>query len=141
MSITLPTSLVHDHTFVGRHHTLLVRLVDNPSLQLEASDLAGAQQMLTSSFTLAKGMGDLNGQVASLTSLQQVSRLGAWCTQRGQQVRSVGSVHSTGSMHGLHLACATSKYVGQLKMPLCSSHGTKAYPCWLESLHAVGMPP
>ena len=43
-----------------------------PPPKLEASDLSGATQMLTSSFTLAKGMGDLNGQVAALSVLQQV---------------------------------------------------------------------
>jgi hypothetical protein len=34
--------------------------------------------MLTSSFTLAKGLGDLNGQVAALMVLQQVGGFLCW---------------------------------------------------------------
>lgn len=41
-------------------------------LQVSSADSQGALQMVTSSFTLAKGAGDLHAQVASLSMMQQL---------------------------------------------------------------------
>jgi hypothetical protein len=41
-------------------------------LQINNADVAGAHSMVTSSFTLAKGAGDLAAQVASLSMAQQL---------------------------------------------------------------------
>ncbi|GBF89516.1 hypothetical protein Rsub_02088 [Raphidocelis subcapitata] len=55
------------------NHQLINQLLNIMApMRAEANDAACAQQMLTSAFTLAKGMGDINGQVASLSVLLQV---------------------------------------------------------------------
>lgn len=60
-------------------HQLLIqrphrRAREPPPPQLEASDVDGAKQMLASSLSLAKGVGDLNSMVAALGMLQQVGQ-------------------------------------------------------------------
>jgi len=84
--VALGKALKHAHNRLHSHQLVTQLLNAMAPLRVDAADIQGAQQMLTSSFTLSKGMGDLNGQVAALGALQQVygaTRQAAQAAQNG----------------------------------------------------------
>jgi hypothetical protein len=68
----LARALKYAHGRLVNHQAVTQVLVALAPLQMDANDMPGAEQMLTSGFTLAKGTGDVATQVGALEALQHM---------------------------------------------------------------------